>query len=76
MEALVADAARHHKEALRDYLTTLARDLGTPEPTALGAQLALLVDGAIATAALTGSPDAAHEARTAAAVLVGAAREV
>ncbi|MFJ9849002.1 TetR/AcrR family transcriptional regulator [Streptomyces sp. NPDC101150] len=68
----VASAARRHKEALLDYLTGLARDLGAPEPDVLGGQLALLVDGAITTAALSGSPDAARRARQAARVLVAA----
>ncbi|MFI9050736.1 TetR/AcrR family transcriptional regulator [Streptomyces sp. NPDC053427] len=68
----VASAGRQHKEALLDYLTGLARDLGAPEPDALGVQLTLLVDGAITMAALSGSPDAARQAQGAARVLVAA----
>ncbi|MFF4950477.1 TetR/AcrR family transcriptional regulator [Streptomyces chattanoogensis] len=70
----VTSAARRHKEALLDYLTELARDLGVREPARLGGQLALLVDGAITMAAISGNPDAARAAGAAAGALVAAAR--
>ncbi|SOE12240.1 transcriptional regulator, TetR family [Streptomyces sp. 2323.1] len=70
----VARVAREHKHALLSYLTDLARDARAPEPAAMGGQLAVLVDGAITTAALTGDPSAARQARTAAAALLAAAR--
>ncbi|AJC57042.1 TetR/AcrR family transcriptional regulator [Streptomyces sp. 769] len=71
----VARVTRDHKQALRTYLTDLARPLKHPDPAALAAQLALLVDGAITAAAISGEPASAHTAhtaRTAAAALIGA----
>ncbi len=68
----VAQAARDHKLALRAYVTTLLRDARIPDPAPIAAQLALLIEGAIVTAALTGDPDTAAHARTAAATLLTA----
>ncbi|MEU9113648.1 TetR/AcrR family transcriptional regulator [Streptomyces sp. NPDC048483] len=69
----VTAVARRHKQALLDYLTDLARDLGAREPAVLGAQLALLVNGAITAAAISGSPGAAREAHGAAQALTATA---
>ncbi|MFB6438318.1 TetR/AcrR family transcriptional regulator [Streptomyces sp. NPDC056411] len=71
----VGRTAREHKRALRTYLTGLVRDAlpaGQAQPEQIGGQLALLVDGAITTAALTGEPGAARQARSAAASLLAA----
>ncbi|CAN3985677.1 TetR/AcrR family transcriptional regulator [Kitasatospora purpeofusca] len=64
----VTAVARRHKEALRDYLDGLAEDAGAPPGT--GIHLALLAEGAITLAALTGTPDPAAEAREAARLLL------
>ncbi|MFG2138938.1 TetR/AcrR family transcriptional regulator [Streptomyces sp. NPDC048650] len=69
----VTRIARHHKLALHAYLADLVRDLRIDDPARLAGQLVLLIDGAITTAALTGNPAAALDARTAAGVLVAAA---
>lgn len=69
----VAQAARDHKLALRAYVTTLARDARVPDPAQAAAQLVLLIEGAIVTAALTGDPATAAHARAAAATLLAAA---
>ncbi|MER0244479.1 TetR family transcriptional regulator [Streptomyces sp. HSW2009] len=69
----VADLARTHKQAVREYLGELTAALDVAAPEALAGQLALLVEGAITTAALTASATPAHEARTAAAALLDAA---
>ncbi|GAA0463567.1 TetR/AcrR family transcriptional regulator [Streptomyces stramineus] len=69
----VAGAVRDHKAAMRSYLLDLARSAGAREPEHLADQLTVLVDGAIATAAVTGDPAAARSARAAAAVLLSAA---
>ena len=61
----VARAARDHKEAVHAHLTTLA-------PAPLADQLALLMEGAITTAALTGTPTPATTAREAARTLLDA----
>ncbi|GAA1966076.1 helix-turn-helix domain-containing protein [Catenulispora subtropica] len=66
----VLSVGRRHKLALRDYLAGLVAEAGLPE--ALADQLMVLANGAMATAALQGTPDAAVHARAAAAVLVAA----
>ncbi|MER7989394.1 helix-turn-helix domain-containing protein [Streptomyces noursei] len=68
----VARATRDHKRALHAYLTDLVRPLNHPNPTALASQLALLVDGAITAAAISGDPASAGTAAAAARALVGA----
>ncbi|MET9803217.1 TetR/AcrR family transcriptional regulator [Streptomyces sp. NPDC006368] len=64
----VAEAARAHKEAFRRYIETLVEEAGAPATT--GAQLALLAEGAIVTAAVSGSPAPAAQAREAARLLL------
>ncbi len=59
------------KRWLRDYLTGLAAETGVAAPEDAGKTLMLLHEG-VAVAAATGCvPDAAHHARTAAAMLFG-----
>jgi len=67
----VAEAVREHKRTFQEFVTRLAVEAGGDE--ALGAQLALLAEGAQTTAAIAGTPDAAAQARQAAEVLVEAA---
>lgn len=67
----VAEAARAHKQWLQQYVADLARDAGAP--AGLAPQLVLLAEGAQTTAAILKSPDAASQARAAAAVLIDAA---
>ncbi|MEU1818568.1 TetR/AcrR family transcriptional regulator [Streptomyces roseifaciens] len=69
----VAEAVRDHKAEVLRYLTGLVRAAGVPEPGPVAGQLAVLADGAITTAAVTGTPGAARRAREAAAVLLEAA---
>ncbi|MFE1175854.1 TetR/AcrR family transcriptional regulator [Streptomyces sp. NPDC058773] len=69
----VGRVAREHKEALRRYVAGLVRALPVAGPEVLAGQVVLLIDGAIAGAALMGEPDAARRARTAAAALIEAA---
>jgi AcrR family transcriptional regulator len=73
-ETGVARAARDHKQSVLEYLTALAADLDVAHPEVLAEQLLLLVDGAITTAAISGNPDTALRARTAAETLVAAAK--
>ncbi|MBO3086305.1 TetR/AcrR family transcriptional regulator [Cellulomonas fengjieae] len=67
----VAAAAREQKRAFQDHLARLAVESGADE--SLGAQLALLAEGAQTTAAIAGCADAVGQARGAAEVLVDAA---
>lgn len=69
----VARAARDHKDAVHAYVAGLVRDLDVAEPARLADQLALLVDGAITTATISGTPGAARLARQAAVTLTEAA---
>ena len=68
----VAAAARAHKDAFQRYVAGLVAAAGLPAP--LAAPLALLAEGAITTAAISGTPEPARQAREAARVLIGAAR--
>ncbi|MCC3276419.1 MULTISPECIES: TetR/AcrR family transcriptional regulator [unclassified Arthrobacter] len=67
----VAALAREHKQSFQRYMAGLARDLGATET--LGAQLAILAEGAQSTAAIAGDSAAAVQARAAAEVLIDAA---
>lgn len=68
----VADAVRSQKEAFQEHVGRMVADAGLPEH--LAPQIALLAEGAQTTAAISGSPDAAREARIAAEALVDAAQ--
>jgi AcrR family transcriptional regulator len=68
---LVADAARAHKVGFQQYVAELAAEAGAPP--SLAPQIALLAEGAQTTAAIAGTPDAAADARAAAAILIDAA---
>ncbi|MFF9072334.1 TetR/AcrR family transcriptional regulator [Streptomyces sp. NPDC014646] len=70
ISAEVAEQARHHKKAFHDYLTGLVKASG--RPAELADQLALLAEGAITTAAISGTPEPAHQARDAARLLMHA----
>ncbi|GGJ59014.1 TetR/AcrR family transcriptional regulator [Streptomyces brasiliensis] len=70
ISAEVAEQARHHKEAFHGYLTALVTASG--RPAELADQLALLAEGAIVTAAISGAPEPAWQARSAARLLMGA----
>lgn len=67
----VAAAAREHKQAFQDHVARLTREAGGDET--LGAQLALLAEGAQTTAAIAGRAEPARQARRAAEVLIDAA---
>ncbi|KFG71183.1 TetR/AcrR family transcriptional regulator [Streptomyces mutabilis] len=70
VSADVAEQARHHKQAFRDYLADLVAASGLPAD--LADQLLLLAEGAITTAAITGTAAPAVHARTAALALLRA----
>jgi hypothetical protein len=57
----VAELARHHKQAFRDYLARLAEEAGQPAHAADAAFL--LAEGAIAASAVLRRPDLATTAR-------------
>ena len=67
----VAGIAQQQKDDFQAYVSRLVEQLGAPP--LLAAQLALLAEGAQTTAAISGRPDAAAQARAAAETLIGAA---
>jgi AcrR family transcriptional regulator len=70
VSAPVAEQARLHKTAFKDYLDQLVADATLPP--ALTGQLALLAEGAMATAGIFATVSPASEARTAAETLIRA----
>ncbi|MDI3387692.1 TetR/AcrR family transcriptional regulator [Streptomyces sp. B-S-A8] len=63
---VVVTAVQAHKQSVRELLTGLVADVGIREADAVGAQLAVLFDGAMALATFTGDTGAARHARQAA----------
>jgi len=68
------EVARAHMRALRERLGGLAKRLGVARPDALGAQLALLVNGAFASSELLSPEEATRVLLAAGRALVAAAR--
>ncbi|MFF5262080.1 TetR/AcrR family transcriptional regulator [Actinomadura viridis] len=68
----VARIVRGHKESFHAFIGELVA--GAAGPASLAEQLAILAEGAITTAAISGSPAPARQAREAARVLLDAAR--
>jgi AcrR family transcriptional regulator len=68
--AIVAD----HKHGLVTYCETLAEAGGYREPARLGRMIAVLLDGAMAQAAVLSSVEPVHSARAAAAIVLEASR--
>lgn len=62
-----------HKDAVRAWVTDLARRAGAAEPELLARQLTLLLDGGLAGGVLDGDPATAEAARRTARLLVDAA---
>lgn len=68
----VAEAVRQQKRDFRHYAVGLARNAGLPD--AVGAQIAILAEGAQVSAAILGDPEIAAQARSAAQALIDSAR--
>ncbi|MEJ8567154.1 TetR/AcrR family transcriptional regulator [Elongatibacter sediminis] len=66
----IRGVCRQFKQLMRGYIEDLAREAGAPDAPALADALALLLEGAIVTAQVSGNPSAAESARQAAAVLI------
>ncbi|MDW3850441.1 TetR/AcrR family transcriptional regulator [Micromonospora aurantiaca] len=62
-----------HKNAVRAWVTDLARQAGAAEPESLARQLTLLLDGGLAAGVLDGDPAVADAAKRSARALVDAA---
>ncbi|MFM9370702.1 TetR/AcrR family transcriptional regulator [Streptomyces sp. Da 82-17] len=72
---IVVDTVQAHKQRLRELITALAADTDVRDPAAVGAQLAVLFDGAMAIATFTGDTTAARHARLAARAVLEAGVE-
>ncbi|MEJ8633442.1 TetR/AcrR family transcriptional regulator [Streptomyces sp. MS2.AVA.5] len=70
VDPAVAEAARRHKSAFGAYVASLVKDAG--RPAELAGPLVLLAEGAMATAAITRSANAAGQARQGASMLLRA----
>ena len=62
--------ARRHKEGVREYLTTVAREAGFEEPRDLAERLMLLLEGAATTSAMRRSSEPLDVARSIAVELI------
>lgn len=56
--------AQEHKEGVREYLATVAKDAGFDEPETLAERLLILLEGATATAAMRRSDESLNVARS------------
>jgi AcrR family transcriptional regulator len=70
---VVSQAAASYRAWVRDLLTGLAREVGVPDPEALGRKLHMIYDGASLSARMDQDPSASAAARAAAEVLLDAA---
>ena len=59
----IREISRQFKNMMRDYVLQLAQEAGANDPQKLADELCLLLEGAIVTAQVTGTPDAAGTAR-------------
>ena len=69
-ETPIRDACKDFKRQLLAFIVELASEAEVENPGELAATLAILLEGAIVTAQVSGRPDAASTAREAAAVLI------
>jgi AcrR family transcriptional regulator len=63
--------AMRHKKVVLSHIERLAQEMGAAEPQVLAHQLALLIDGAIVAAMVSGNPEVADTAALAASSLLG-----
>lgn len=66
----ICQACKEFKGLMRGYFAKLSREAGATDPEQLADRLALLLEGAIVTAQVSKTPEAAKVARDAATVLV------
>jgi len=66
----VHDRTLAHKNAVRDWVRSLAEDAGAADPDLLARSLTLLLDGGLASGSVDGLPDAPAAAKEAAQALV------
>lgn len=72
--AFAVEVVRCHKRHLRDFLARTARRAHLCRPSSIAAQLMLLAEGALVTAAIEGDPAVTREAKVAAGAIIDAAR--
>lgn len=72
-DTAIREVCKDFKVLMRSYIEELAAGAGAENPGELAAELALLLEGAIVTAQVSGNPTAAGTAAKAAEVLISAA---
>ncbi len=66
----IVGACAEHKRLVRKYLVGLSTAAGAKDPVALGDQIAILVEGALAAAQVSGDVSSVRTAATAAGILI------
>jgi AcrR family transcriptional regulator len=66
----ILQVSREYKRLIAEFIEKLARDAGIADAKEVAASLALLLEGAIVIAQITGNPDSADTARAAARVII------
>lgn len=69
----IRNVCQEFKSLMRQYIVELAQEAGVNDPESLASTLAILLEGSIVTAQVSGTPDSAKDAKRAAQVLVDAA---
>ena len=72
---IIRSSCAEHKRLVLGYLESLARAAGARDPADLAFALNLLAEGAIVSAQVMGTMDAAQRAKKSAAILIGEALE-
>ena len=73
-DTAIRKASQDFKAQMKAYILDLAESAGVADPKTLADALALLLEGSIVTAQVTGTPDAAQTAKSTAKILVDHAR--
>lgn len=68
--AAIQQVCKEFKRLMRGYIEELAVEAGVPEASKLADELAILLEGAIVTAQVSGTPNSAATAKSAAKILI------
>ncbi|WP_262694631.1 TetR/AcrR family transcriptional regulator [Kordiimonas aquimaris] len=69
-ESSIRKVCMDYKSEMRDYICDLCRRAHLPDPEKTSSQLALILEGSISTAQVSGNPDAAKTAKDTALVII------
>ncbi len=71
-DSSIRNVCQEFKSLMRQYIAELAKDAGIKDSDSIASSLAILLEGSIVTAQVSGSPHSAIEAKRAAKILVDA----